>query len=266
MYVRRWPRISASSRTPPSDMRTNSRPVARAIDSPIEVLPVPGGPISVRIAPERLSSLMPALGAQLLDRQVLRDAVLDVLEAGVVGVEHLAGGLRIELLVGGLAATARRSASRGRCGSCSPRRTARPCARVARAPSWPAPAPPPACRPRRSSCGTPRRPRRRPRPARAGSTPSACAGCTRAAACPRRTGRPRGSSCAAAARSGARAGARRRSPGARRRRASRARGPCPRRRRRARSRSCRPAGPGRRSRAGTGRCGRPRRAARGSPR
>ena len=59
MYVRRWPRISASSRTPPSDMRTNSRPVARAIDSPIEVLPVPGGPISVRMAPERLSSLMP---------------------------------------------------------------------------------------------------------------------------------------------------------------------------------------------------------------
>ena len=59
MYVRRWPRISASSRTPPSDIRTNSRPVARAIDSPIEVLPVPGGPISVRIAPERLSSAMP---------------------------------------------------------------------------------------------------------------------------------------------------------------------------------------------------------------
>ena len=40
-------------------MRTNSRPVARAIDSPIEVLPVPGGPISVRMAPERLSSVMP---------------------------------------------------------------------------------------------------------------------------------------------------------------------------------------------------------------
>ena len=59
MYVRRWPRISASSRMPPSDMRTNSRPVARAIDSPIDVLPVPGGPISVRIAPERLSSSMP---------------------------------------------------------------------------------------------------------------------------------------------------------------------------------------------------------------
>ena len=59
MYVRRWPRISASSRTPPSDMRTNSRPMARAIDSPIEVLPVPGGPMRVRIAPERLSASMP---------------------------------------------------------------------------------------------------------------------------------------------------------------------------------------------------------------
>ena len=59
MYVRRCPRISASSRTPPSDMRTNSRPVARAIDSPIEVLPVPGGPISVNIAPDFGSASMP---------------------------------------------------------------------------------------------------------------------------------------------------------------------------------------------------------------
>src|SRR5262249_45131989 len=59
MWVRRWPRISASSRTPPSDMRTNFRPVARAIDSPIDVLPVPGGPMSVRMAPERRSSGTP---------------------------------------------------------------------------------------------------------------------------------------------------------------------------------------------------------------
>ena len=103
MYVRRWPRISASSRTPPSDMRTNSRPVARAIDSPIEVLPVPGGPISVRIAPTALVLGDPAVGAQLAHGQVLRDAVLDVLEAGVVGVEHLAGVHGIELLVGALA-------------------------------------------------------------------------------------------------------------------------------------------------------------------
>ena len=51
------------------------------------------------MAPERLSSVDAALDAQLLDRQVLDDAVLDVLEAGVVGVEHLAGADRIEDLV-----------------------------------------------------------------------------------------------------------------------------------------------------------------------
>ena len=51
MYVRRWPRISASSRTPPRLMRTKSRPVARAIDLPSEVLPTPGGPTRQRIGP-----------------------------------------------------------------------------------------------------------------------------------------------------------------------------------------------------------------------
>ena len=51
MYVRRWPRISASSRTPPSDRRTNLRPVARAIDRASEVLPTPGGPTKHRIGP-----------------------------------------------------------------------------------------------------------------------------------------------------------------------------------------------------------------------
>ena len=51
MYVRRCPRISASSRTPPSDMRTNFRPVALAIDIPSEVLPTPGGPTKHRIDP-----------------------------------------------------------------------------------------------------------------------------------------------------------------------------------------------------------------------
>ena len=52
MYVRRWPRISASSRTPPTDMRTNLRPSARAIDWPSDVLPTPGGPTKQRICPE----------------------------------------------------------------------------------------------------------------------------------------------------------------------------------------------------------------------
>ena len=108
MYVRRWPRISASSRTPPSDMRTNSRPVARAIDSPIEVLPVPGGPIRVRIAPALRSISTPRSCAQLAHGDVLGDAVLDVLEAGVVGVEHLARVDRVEHLVGAACSTARR--------------------------------------------------------------------------------------------------------------------------------------------------------------
>ena len=64
---------------------------------------MPGGPISVRIAPERLSSAIPRSVRSFLHSQVLRDAVLDVLEARVVGVEHLAGGHRIELLVRALA-------------------------------------------------------------------------------------------------------------------------------------------------------------------
>src|SRR6266496_171011 len=76
MYVRRWPRISASSRMPPSDMRTNSRPSAGAL--------VLGDA---------------ALGAQLADGQVLDHAVLDVAEAGVVGVEDLARVRGIEALL-----------------------------------------------------------------------------------------------------------------------------------------------------------------------
>ena len=83
-------------------MRTNSRPVARAIDSPIDVLPVPGGPISVRIAPDALVLGDAAVLAHLLDRDVLDDAVLDVLEAGVVGVEHLARDDRVQPLLGAL--------------------------------------------------------------------------------------------------------------------------------------------------------------------
>src|ERR1700759_1022298 len=51
MYVRRWPRTSASSRTPPSGTRTYLRPSDDAIDLPSEVLPTPGGPTSKRIGP-----------------------------------------------------------------------------------------------------------------------------------------------------------------------------------------------------------------------
>ncbi len=51
MYVRRWPRISASSRMPPRLMRWNLRPRAEAIDRPRLVLPTPGGPTKHRIGP-----------------------------------------------------------------------------------------------------------------------------------------------------------------------------------------------------------------------
>ncbi len=51
MYVRRWPRISASSRTPPTESRANFRPSVRATDWPSEVLPTPGGPTKQRIWP-----------------------------------------------------------------------------------------------------------------------------------------------------------------------------------------------------------------------
>ena len=40
-----------------------------------------------------------ALGAQLADRQILGDALLDVVETGVVGVQHLSRVLRVEALL-----------------------------------------------------------------------------------------------------------------------------------------------------------------------
>src|SRR5271154_3736251 len=48
-YVRLWPRISASSRTPPREMRWNLRPRALATDWATLVFPVPGGPTRRRI-------------------------------------------------------------------------------------------------------------------------------------------------------------------------------------------------------------------------
>ena len=59
-YVRRCPRTSASSRTPPSATRTNSRPIARATDSPREVLPTPGGPTRASTAPLRRPPTTPS--------------------------------------------------------------------------------------------------------------------------------------------------------------------------------------------------------------
>ena len=80
MYVRRWPRISASSRTPPTEMRVNLRPSVRAIDWPSEVLPTPGGPTKQRIGPRDVV-------LQLRDGEVLDDPLLHLLEVEVVLVE-----------------------------------------------------------------------------------------------------------------------------------------------------------------------------------
>ena len=67
---------------PPSETRTNLRPSDVAIDRPSDVLPTPGGPTKQRIGPFDL-------GVQLADGEVLEDAILDLLETGVIGVEDL---------------------------------------------------------------------------------------------------------------------------------------------------------------------------------
>jgi hypothetical protein len=79
MYVRRWPRISASSRTPPSDMRTNLRPIARAIDGQRGLAHARAGPRGTGSGPQLLH--------QRLHREVLDDALFDLLEPVVVLVE-----------------------------------------------------------------------------------------------------------------------------------------------------------------------------------
>src|SRR3546814_6200241 len=51
MRISDWSSDVCSSDLPPSDMRTNLRLTASAIERPIEVLPTPGGPTRHRIGP-----------------------------------------------------------------------------------------------------------------------------------------------------------------------------------------------------------------------
>ena len=127
-----------------------------------------------------------ALLAELRDGDVLDDPVLDVVETGVVGVEHLARVAPGRAAPRSACPTGRRGASRGSSGSCSPRVSSRPSARTGRARARPARARRRASPTRRSSCGTPRRRSPRRRRAPCGSSRSAGAGCTRAAASRRR--------------------------------------------------------------------------------
>ena len=70
----------------------NLRLSARAIDLPIEVLPTPGGPTKQRIGSAHVVG-------QLVHREVLEHALLDLLEPVVVLVEDLLRFDEVELLV-----------------------------------------------------------------------------------------------------------------------------------------------------------------------
>ena len=113
MYVRRWPRMSASSRAPPSEMRTYLRPIARAIDFAIDVLPTPGGPENSRMRPFVLG--LPF--GELVDREELEHAILHVAEAVVILVEDLRGLARRRGARRCACPTAAPRSSRGTCGS-----------------------------------------------------------------------------------------------------------------------------------------------------
>ena len=88
MYVRRWPRTSASSRTPPSDSRTNLRFSDFAMLFARDVLPTPG---RAREAQDRALRLRD----ELAHGEELEDALLDLLEAEVVLVQDLLGALDV---------------------------------------------------------------------------------------------------------------------------------------------------------------------------
>src|SRR5579885_2406601 len=103
---------------PPSDMRTNSRPSARAMDCPSEVFPTLGGPTIQRIGSRFSAALVgvgraPSLSALVvadstllwrsslsLRTQVFKDAIFDLFQVIVVFVEHLARVGDINLLAG----------------------------------------------------------------------------------------------------------------------------------------------------------------------
>src|SRR3954452_10430797 len=90
MYVRRWPRISASSRMPPTLMRSNSRPRAR--DRASERRLADAG------RSDEAQDAAGRVGLQAADGEELEDAVLDLLDVVVVVVEHLARVLEVEVV------------------------------------------------------------------------------------------------------------------------------------------------------------------------
>jgi hypothetical protein len=101
MYVRRWPRISPRrARRRATCGRTSARrPGDRLADRRLAGAGRPDERQDDARAPVVRHA---ALGAELPHRQVLDDALLHVVEAGVVGVEDLAGVDGIQALLGAL--------------------------------------------------------------------------------------------------------------------------------------------------------------------
>ena len=163
--------------------------MARAIERPSEVLPTPGGPTKHRIeAP-------PASCVELAHGEELEDAVLDLLDVVVVGVEHLARVREVEVVVGRTRSTAARRSTPARCGSTPCSAEAGGSFSSARARGRPACGRPRAAPARRAARAAPR-PRPRPgrcSPSSPGSPSAAGAGDTRAGSCPSRTGPATGS-------------------------------------------------------------------------
>ena len=167
---------------PPSDTRTNLRP-SDSRDRPRERRLA-----DARRADEAQDRPLD-VGVQLAHREVFEDAVLRLLEARVIGVEHLLWSSADRSPRRSACSTAARPASRGRCARrcIRRRRPASSTADRARAalPSSPARA----CPPLRSSRRAPRFPSsdRRLRRAPSESPSSARAGSTRAGSCRPRT-------------------------------------------------------------------------------
>ena len=114
-------------------------------------------------------------------RQVLDDALLDLVEIVVILVEHLARLDRIEPIFGRRRPTARRASSRDRCGSSGTRATPASCARADRPRGRRPPPPPPAAARPRSASAAPRPRRLALAELRPGSPSAAGAGRTGAA-------------------------------------------------------------------------------------
>ena len=149
----------------------------RAIDSPIDVLPVPGGPTRVRIAPGASTSIPRS-------SRSLRTAMYSTMRSLTSSSPAWSASSTSRLSFG-----SSRSSERTPHGRQQPVDVARivatrvsshPCARTGKARGPPARARGRASRTLRSSSGTPRRRTSRPHRAPSGSSRAACAGCIRA--------------------------------------------------------------------------------------